>query len=272
MIADNANQPQFIMGMLMMAHQKNEVVSDVVVPKIKPGDIKVSSTLPLSGNTTDNPGNGAVIKDILTDRRDSMFAVNEADSVDNKDAAAATGNPVDNIQARVVTLNNTGKPSVGAAYEEPLDPVIRKYAEIINVDPHNIDNYPLYRFIDQWYGTHYKWGGEDNAGIDCSALSQKLYSKVYGMELLRTTKQQHKNCEKLNSDEAMEGDLIFFRVHRLRVSHVGVYLSNGYFVHASRSQGVVISNLSSKYWHRRYAGCGRVEKEDKSVYESDIVQ
>jgi len=187
------------------------------------------------------------------------------------------------------TQNNTGKQEVAALvvgepisdgesvlvsdFEDIPDPLIRKYAEMINKDVHEIDNYPLYKFVDAWYGVQYRWGGEDKHGIDCSALSRKLYDSIYGYNLARTSKQQHKQCQRIKRvADAEEGDLIFFRMSRFRISHVGVYLANGYFLHASKSQGVMISNLNSKYWHRRYAGCGRVEHEEKNIYESSVLQ
>jgi len=158
-----------------------------------------------------------------------------------------------------------------AAPGENTEELINKYAGMINVESKEINNYPLYRFIDQWYGTEYRFGGTDINGIDCSAFSQKLYDQVYGIELLRTTREQRHNSEKVKYfDDALQGDLVFFRIHRFRISHVGVYLANGYFVHASSSQGVVISNLNNKYWRRRFAGCGRVAKEEHAS-ESDNI-
>ncbi len=158
-------------------------------------------------------------------------------------------------------------------FEDITDPLIRKYAEMIDQDVHDINNYPLYKFVDAWYGVKYRLGGEDRQGIDCSALSRALYDSIYGYGLARTSKQQHRQCERIkHAKDAEEGDLIFFRMNRFRISHVGVYLANGYFLHASKSQGVMISNLSSKYWHRRYAGCGRVEREDKNIYESGMTE
>lgn len=154
---------------------------------------------------------------------------------------------------------------------QPTDPLLGKYAAMVNVDTRYIGNPQLYRFIDEWYGTEYKYGGEDNTGIDCSAFSQKLYDEVYNVGLLRTSRQQHRESDHFKHiEDAMQGDLVFFRVRRFRISHVGVYLANGYFVHASSSQGVVISNLNDRYWHRRYAGCGRVEKDNSPASESQF--
>lgn len=137
----------------------------------------------------------------------------------------------------------------------------KKYAEIIGVRQKEIDNLPLYTFIDRWYGTNYRLGGSDQSGIDCSGFAQRLYGEVYGVDLLRTAMDQFKNCKRIKkSGDAEEGDLVFFKQHSKRITHVGVYLANDFFVHASTSQGVIISSLKEEYWHKHYAGIGRIAK------------
>ena len=203
------------------------------------------------------------------------IASGEADSVDNKDMAAnnTTANE-GTSETNIANVPNHGTMEIpDAYYNKENDAVIDKYAEMIILDPDDVKNFPLYKFIDQWYGVRYKWGGTGPNGIDCSAFSQKLYGKIYSVNILRTARQQHRTCEKVGDiDEATEGDLVFFRIHHIRISHVGVYLANGYFVHASRSHGVVISSLNDHYWRSRYAGCGRVAKQDRAATESDFIQ
>jgi len=200
---------------------------------------------------------------------DSMAATTgETDSVDTKDANNTRQKTND-----VAGTDYSPLKSTASLFDDEADLLANKYAQMISVEPEDVNNFSLYKFIDQWYGTRYKYGGTDNTGIDCSAFAQKLYGSIYSTPLLRTCREQHKNCEIIkDSDEAMEGDLIFFRINRIRVSHVGVYLANGYFVHASRSHGVTISSLNDKYWLRRYAGCGRMSREDKPTTESDYLQ
>lgn len=159
-----------------------------------------------------------------------------------------------------------------AMYDAESEKMVNKYAEMVETEPEEIKNLPLYRFIDHWYGVKYKYGGTTRKGIDCSAFSQRLYGNVYCLNIKRTSKQQFKKCERLDDlSEAGEGDLVFFRINRVRISHVGVYLANGYFVHATRSKGIMISSLSDKYWQRRYAGCGRVNKPYPLTAESDYI-
>jgi hypothetical protein len=152
------------------------------------------------------------------------------------------------------------------------DRVLLKYALMIDADPDDLNDPSLYHFINQWYGVRYKWGGTTAKGIDCSALSQKMYGSVYNVDIRRTSKQQYRHSDHFKRfTEAEEGDLVFFRINRMRISHVGIYLANGYFVHASRSKGVMISNLTEKYWKRRYAGCGRIVHEVRGDMESALI-
>lgn len=137
----------------------------------------------------------------------------------------------------------------------------RKYSEILGIRQKDISNYALYQFIDRWYGTNYRLGGQNNEGIDCSGFAQKLYGDVYGINLLRTAMEQFSNCKRIkNPKDGEEGDLVFFSIHSKRITHVGVYLANNYFVHSSTSGGVIISNLGEEYWSKYYAGMGRVPK------------
>jgi cell wall-associated NlpC family hydrolase len=137
--------------------------------------------------------------------------------------------------------------------------IVDKYSNVMQVSPNSISNVVLYQFIDEWYGTRYCMGGSTKKGIDCSALVQKLYSAVYNMDVMRTSIMQFRNSEYIASKENLkEGDLVFFRIHGGPVSHVGVYLANNYFVHASSSKGVMISNLSENYWVKYFVGGGRL--------------
>ncbi len=139
--------------------------------------------------------------------------------------------------------------------------VIEKYSNMMQVNPSSLSNVILYQFIDEWYGTRYQLGGMGKRGIDCSALVQKLYSYVYGMDVLRTSLLQFRTSEFVsNIANLKEGDLVFFRIHGGPVSHVGIYLHNNYFLHASSSRGVMISKLTDSYWTKVYVGGGRLKK------------
>lgn len=138
-----------------------------------------------------------------------------------------------------------------------------KYGEMMEVTPQELTNLSLYDFIDNWMGVRYRLGGNDTAGIDCSAFVQRLYEEVYSVNLVRTALEQFTFCKIIkDKKELKEGDLVFFRIRSKRISHVGIYLANDHFVHASRSSGVMISDLNSSYWKRYYAGAGRIPLGD----------
>lgn len=107
---------------------------------------------------------------------------------------------------------------------------------------------------NEWVGTRYQMGGTTKRGIDCSAFTQTAFWKAYGIELPRSTAEQRYLGRQINKNELKKGDLVFFR----RNSHVGVYIGNNQFMHASTSQGVTISSLDEDYWARTYTQSRRI--------------
>ena len=135
-----------------------------------------------------------------------------------------------------------------------------KYAILMDVTVEKLENLPLLTIIDKWWGTKYCLGGSTDNCIDCSAFTQVILREVYQQQLPRTAQEQFTFCEKVELEELREGDLVFFSTSEKEVSHVGVYLTNNKFTHASTSGGVMISDLNEPYWHGKYKGAGRVEK------------
>lgn len=141
-----------------------------------------------------------------------------------------------------------------------------KYAIILNREVEKISNLSLFSFIDEWWGTRYRYGGSTKKGIDCSALTSFLYRDVYGSNLPRTARMQYQVCQKIHISETVEGDLLFFNT-RGGVSHVAVYLGDGYFVHSSTNQGVVISHIDDPYYQKRFLGAGRPMPQTESFQD-----
>lgn len=138
---------------------------------------------------------------------------------------------------------------------------LNKYSDLIGLMPKAMSNYILYKFIDEWYGVKYTYGGNDKTGIDCSAFVQRLYNEVFCTDLVRTARDQFHSCKMIwDIDNLIEGDLVFFKTHGKRISHVGIYLANNFFVHASTTGGVMISSLTETYWSKRFAGAGKIPK------------
>lgn len=104
---------------------------------------------------------------------------------------------------------------------------------------------------ERWAGTPYRIGGTGRNGIDCSALVQAIFSETFRLQLPRSTSEQVREGTEVSRDELQVGDLVFFRPPG-RYDHVGIYVGDGYFLHASTSQGVMLSELSNNYWQRYY--------------------
>jgi NlpC/P60 family len=138
-----------------------------------------------------------------------------------------------------------------------------KYALIMDMEVEMIQNLELFKQIDEWYGTRYRLGGTTKAGIDCSALMQTLFSSLYNINLPRTAKEQHGATKRISRAELREGDLVFFNTIG-GVSHVGMYLQNNKFLHASKV-GVTISDLYEDYWVKTFIGAGRIDAPSQAT-------
>jgi lipoprotein Spr len=135
-----------------------------------------------------------------------------------------------------------------------------KYAIRLNTAVEKLTNLTLLEAIESWYGTRYCLGGTTERCIDCSAFSQTILQEVYSIKLPRIAQDQYNQSIRISVNDLKEGDLVFFHTTTRLVSHVGVYLTNNKFVHASTSQGVMISDLNEPYWAGRYIGAGRVNR------------
>ena len=99
----------------------------------------------------------------------------------------------------------------------------------------------------EWQGVPYRLGGTNKRGVDCSAFTQLTFLQQLGVNLPRTTEDQVTQGKQVSLAILAPGDLLFYR-SSIKVRHVGVYLGEGQFLHASTSRGVMISELDNPYW------------------------
>jgi lipoprotein Spr len=135
--------------------------------------------------------------------------------------------------------------------------------DLVKNTVHNSDkemNSSLYKFIVEWYGVPYKYGSCSKDGVDCSGFVNLLYKTVYSKTLERKSDDIfHKQCKKISKQDVREGDLVFFKIDSKEITHVGVYLKNDKFVHASTKKGVMISDLNEPYFQKYFYAFGRVK-------------
>ncbi|MDE1339295.1 C40 family peptidase [Vibrio aestuarianus] len=105
--------------------------------------------------------------------------------------------------------------------------------------------------FQSWQGVPYQLGGNSKTGVDCSAFVQIAFRDVWQIPLPRTTHSQSQTGRQVKYNSAQRGDLVFFKTSRT-TNHVGVYLGNKKFMHASTSKGVMISRIDNPYWASKF--------------------
>ena len=158
------------------------------------------------------------------------------------------------VTAPLVAPANTQTLLYDAALSLP-----NKYAKLLGVAPTDLANTLLLSQMEKWFGTQYCFGGSTDSCIDCSSFTQVILRDVYNVKIPRNSQQQFDASTKIEVENLKEGDLVFFNTvsASMIITHVGVYVCNNKFVHASTSKGVTINDLSEKYFAKAFRGAGR---------------
>ena len=121
------------------------------------------------------------------------------------------------------------------------------------------------RVVKTFLGVPYRLGGSTLKGIDCSAFVKKIY-QIFSIDLPRTAREQLHFGKGVEKNELEEGDLVFFRTRRANGTHVGIYIGNNQFVHASSlKREVKIDNLDTPYYDKRFLRGVRVKEFEKEI-------
>ncbi len=211
-----------------------------------------TSMKPLAFNKqTSAPANGNSKKEI------KFLDISSPDNagIEIKETKRSSG-----AQSVKTTVNNSY--TSGSSEIENASSLQLKYSLLLNTEVEQVQNIPLYQSIDDWYGAPYKLGGSTKKGIDCSAFVQTIFISAFGMTLPRTAKDQYNLTRHISRTELQEGDLLFFNTGG-GISHVGIYLQNNKFVHASVS-GVMISDMFELYYVKHFIAAGRINRPNNS--------
>lgn len=143
--------------------------------------------------------------------------------------------------------------------------VVKKYSSTennsnISADYHNTQEKILMEIIE-YLNTPYKYGGNSKKGIDCSAFTQTVFNNTLSIQLLRSARDQYTQGQVIDNREELKfGDLVFFNTRRrVRPGHVGIYIGDNLFAHASSKKGVIVSSLDLDYYSKRFMGGRRIE-------------
>lgn len=137
-----------------------------------------------------------------------------------------------------------------------------KLSKKLGVSLHNPENIPLYKAVVSWLGTKYKYGGNSRKGIDCSGFTSTIYREVFQAIIDRTSASQSASLvEVKEKDQLVPGDLVFFATNSRRksqINHVGIYIGDNHFVHASVKAGVRVSSFDEGYYARTFRKAGSI--------------
>lgn len=133
------------------------------------------------------------------------------------------------------------------------------FSQIMGVATSATSNTKMYQFIYDWIGTPYRLGGSSKNGVDCSKFVAELYDQVFNTSVGYNSRNIYSKVDmKVAKSDLQPGDFVFFKIRSRNISHIGIYLGDNRFAHASSSRGVMISNLNDAYWKRYYFNGGRV--------------
>jgi lipoprotein Spr len=207
-----------------------------------------------------NTGKQAVVSDTKKTPRTMEF-LEDISVTPGKITINNASNAVETEKPTVINKNYEMMP-VNLSDIEKANWLQIKYSLKMDIAVEEIKNIPLLQKIDEWWGTPYVLGGNSKNGVDCSYFTLDVMRDIYKVNLKRTAAEQYEQSVKIEWNNLKEGDLIFFKTEgRRRISHVGIYLANNKFAHASTSQGVTIGDLTDPYWQRRLYSLGRTSPQ-----------
>lgn len=152
---------------------------------------------------------------------------------------------------------STSSSSYRPSYTKYSPGYYQTYKAGVNTHNDSTTNAKLTAQHREWRGTPYKYGGLSKRGVDCSGFVHLTYRDRFGINLPRSTELLSKTGTPISQRQLVIGDLVFFRTGGSK-RHVGIYMGNRQFLHASTSKGVMISSLDNVYWRDKYWKAQRI--------------
>ena len=136
------------------------------------------------------------------------------------------------------------------------------YSQCLGFQIDTINNMQLYETVTDWIKAPYCYAGRTKDGVDCSDFVSVVYDSAYNIHLTGSSDFMFTKVVAVEKKDLQEGDLVFFKIKKNRISHVGIYLTKNKFAHASVSAGVVVSDLDEEYYKKYFFKGGRVKEVD----------
>lgn len=162
---------------------------------------------------------------------------------------------VNNLTADYISVN-LAKITEGLIVKKEIQELSAK----LGIKVENNEYLDFYREVANWLGTRYRLGSMSKSGVDCSGFTNIIYNTVFNQKLPRVSTAIAQNVKvSLKKDELLPGDLVFFSTFKRKyINHVGIYIGDGHFIHASIKRGVIVSSLVEGYYSTAWRKGGRM--------------
>ena len=161
----------------------------------------------------------------------------------------------------ISSCKTSGKIKKGKIDRSKADQFYNDYSDRLGIQLSGNEDRKLVSTIADWIGTPYRYGGCDKRGTDCSCFVRNVIKEVYGVDLHRSSEDMILDVNKVNKEHLRDGDLVFFKINNDKISHVGIYISDNKFAHASKKRGVVINDLNETYYNKYFYSGGRIKNK-----------